>query len=494
MSNSISGILMGIKLQKHLSHHLYQYSFAPNPDWSQFYWRWYSYASSQEIQGYLKAVVEEYNLNPSISYNSRVIHAQWQARSAAWTIEIENHGVIESEILISAGGILNNPQMPEIPGLDTFGGPLLHTAAWNDSVDLRGKRVAIIGAGASAVQLLPKIQPLVDHVDVYIRTLSWISPPVALPNGVSKFHVYSEEEKEAFRADPESYRQMRKGLENQFNEMFSAFMKDSPEQQRLRGRFESTMKALIQDKSLQENLIPKFEAGCRRVNPGEEYLVALQETNVRPIFKPIREITRKAVVMDDGEENTAEILIAATGFNTSFRPRFPDLWETDLVSYFGIAVSGFPNYLMFLGPNTPISNGSLMGPLEATSDYVVRVIRKVVRQRIRTFDIQPEVQVDFDNHTQEFMQDMVWTGTCRSWYKNNKTGKITALWPGSSLHYMQSLAEDRWEDYRFEYGGNQFEQRSQRMSTVPDQDSDLSFYLADGVPLQRGGVKEKSVL
>ncbi|KAL4884967.1 FAD/NAD(P)-binding domain-containing protein [Aspergillus karnatakaensis] len=545
----VSGILMGIKLKQHLSQHvdfsifekspelggtwyenrypgcacdvpshLYQYSFAPNPDWSQFY------ASSQEIQGYLKAVVKEYGLKPFISYNSQVVHAQWHQIRGLWTIKIKDHGVVESEILINAGGILNNPQMPDIPGLENFKGPLLHTAAWNESVDLQGKRVAIIGAGASAVQLLPKIQPLVEHADIYIRTPSWISPPVALPEGVSKFHIYSDEEKAVFRADPEGYVSMRKGLEDQFNEMFGAFSKDSPEQRSLRARFEKTMKSLIKDEELQRNLIPRFEAGCRRVNPGEEYLVALQEANVRPIFKPIREITRDAVVMEDGDVNEAEVLIAATGFNTSFRPRFPiigaqganlqDLWETNPVSYFGIAVSGFPNYLMFLGPNTPISNGSLMGPLEGTSDYIIRLLRKVIRQRIQSFDIKSDVQADFDTHTQTFMQDMVWTGTCRSWYKNNKTGKITALWPGSSLHYMQSLAEDRWEDYNFEYGRNRFEhwgkgiswiedpekdrlgyeQGTEKMPTVPDQKSDLSFYLLKNAPLPRGVVLQKSVL
>ncbi|KAL2860156.1 FAD/NAD(P)-binding domain-containing protein [Aspergillus pseudodeflectus] len=537
----VSGILMAIKLQQYLPNHttfhiyekspeiggtwfenrypgcacdvpshLYQYSFAPNTDWSRFY------ATSREIQSYLESVVRQYNLTPHISFNSLVTHASWSGSRGLWTIEVSSHGTVESEILINAGGILNNLQMPDIPGLDTFRGPQLHTAAWDDSVDLTGKRVAIIGAGASAVQVVPEVRKIAKHVDVYIRTPSWISPPVALPAGVEKGHIYSEEEKKSFRVDGKGYRSMRKGLEDQFNSMFGAFTKGSVEQQDLRGRFEGRMKALIKAEALQKKLIPSFEAGCRRINPGEEYLIALQEENVRPVFERIERIDSDGVVLGNGVKHEADVLIAATGFNTSFRPRFPilgtggvnlqDLWEEDPTSYCGIAVSGFPNYLMFLGPNTPISNGSLMGPLEATSDYITRLLRKTIRQRVKSFDIRADVQADFNKHTQALMQNMVWTGTCRSWFKNSKSGKITALWPGSSLHYMQTLAEDRWEDYNWEFQGSRFdylgrgfswiedpagdvlgreESEKWRMSTVPNKESDLSYYLVDAVPLAK---------
>ncbi|KAL2830436.1 hypothetical protein BJY01DRAFT_254623 [Aspergillus pseudoustus] len=542
----VSGILMAIKLQKYLPDHisfhiyekspeiggtwfenrypgcacdvpshLYQYSFAPNTEWTRFY------ATSHEIQSYLETVVKQYNLLPHIIFNSLATHATWSASRGTWSIEIANHGTVESEILINAGGILNNPQMPDIPGLDGFKGSLLHTAAWDDSVDLAGKRIAIIGAGASAVQLLPEVRQVAQRVDVYIRTPSWISPPIALPAGVEKGHVYSDTEKRGYRGDAKGYLSMRKGLEDQFNAMFSAFTKGSVEQQDLRGRFEGRMKALIKDEKLQKHLIPPFETGCRRINPGEEYLIALQEENVQPVFEGIARIDTDGVILANGEKNEVDVLIAATGFNTSFRPRFPilgtggvnlqDLWQEDPTSYCGIAVSGFPNYLMFLGPNTPISNGSLMGPLEATSDYITRLIRKSIRERVKSFDIRADVQADFNRHTQNYMEKMVWTGTCRSWFKNHKTGKITALWPGSSLHYMQTLSEGRWEDYNWEYEGNRFDYMSSglswiedpagdelgrdesevwRMSTMPNKESDLSFYLVDSVPLAREDEKK----
>lgn len=213
----------------------------------------------------------------------------------------------------------------------------------------------------------------------------------------------------------------------------------------MKAQFESRMKELITDKDLQKKLIPSFEAGCRRINPGEQFLVALQKPNVRAIFDPIEEVTATGVVVSGGMEHPADVLVAATGFDTTFKPRFPiigrdgtnlqDLWRSDPTSYMGIGVSGFPNYLTFLGPNTPISNGSLMGEcndraaialgnrvltqqlgsLEATSDYFIRLLRKVLRQKVKCFDVRKEAQDDFVNHTHAYMQDMVWTGTCHSW-------------------------------------------------------------------------------
>ncbi|KAH0430163.1 hypothetical protein CcaCcLH18_05867 [Colletotrichum camelliae] len=538
----VSGILMAYKLRKYLGDyvefqllekspelggtwfenrypgcacdvpsHCYQYSFAPNPDWSKFY------ASSQEIKAYLDGVATHFDLKRFIKFNTKVTNAQWSEDSSTWTVEVENGSTYEAEVLFNAGGILNNLQMPNITGIDTFTGPILHTADWDSSVDLRGKRIGVIGAGASAVQLLPQIQPTATKVTAFIRTPSWISPPVALPEADRPSYSYDEGEKTRFRENDSEYLEDRKRLEAQFNGMFDAFFKGSPQQRGLRERFEGRMRSLIRDVALQERLIPKFEAGCRRINPGEQYLLTLQEPNVEPVFESIENITATSIVAG-GVEYPVDVLIAATGFNTTFRPRFPiigrngnnlqDIWAENPTSYCGTGVSGFPNYMIFLGPNTPISNGSLMGPIEATGDYFVRILTKMIRQRIRSFDVRIEAQTEFDNHTQEFMRQAVWTGTCRSWFKKDVNGKVSALWCGSSLHYMQSLAEDRWEDYEWRFDGNRYaywgngfswiekpqldplgiEEReySKTMTTIAERSSDLSFYLGKADPLPKG--------
>ncbi|KAF9873662.1 hypothetical protein CkaCkLH20_08772 [Colletotrichum karsti] len=538
----VSGILMAYKLQYYLKDHVefqilekspelggtwfenrypgcacdvpshcYQYSFAPNPEWSRFY------ASSGEIQQYLCGVARHFDLLKYIRFNTKVVNAQWSEGSGTWTIETEHGSKIESEILVNAGGILNNLQMPAIEGLNSFTGPILHTANWDHSVDLKGKAVGVIGSGASSVQLLPQIQPESRKINIFIRTPSWISPPVALPEADRAGNKYEEKEKKVFRDDDEQYLRDRKRLESQFNAMFDAFFKTSPQQKDLRERFEGRMRALVRDGALQDRLIPRFEAGCRRINPGEQYLLTLQEPNVEPVFDGIEKITPDGIVAG-GIKYPVDVLVAATGFNTTFRPRFPiigrggvnlqDLWAKSPTSYCGTGVSGFPNYMIFLGPNTPISNGSLMGPIEATGDYFIRMISKMVRQRVKSFDVRLEAQTDFDQHTQNFMRNMVWTGACRSWFKKGLDGKVSALWPGSSLHYMQCLAEDRWEDYEWRYDeqryaywrdgfswiekperdpmGLQQREYPMTMSTIADRSSDLSFYLTKNEPLPEG--------
>lgn len=247
---------------------------------------------------------------------------------------------------------------------------MLHTASWDSSIDLRGKRIGVIGAGASAIQLVPSIQPLVKDMKVFIRTPSWIAPPVALPDSNATNYTYTSEEKKSFQGHKDTYLTTRKGLEDQFNGMFRIFLKASDEQRNIRSLFESRMKQLIPDKMLQEKLIPQFETGCRRINPGEGFLTALQKPNVEPVFDSIQKVSPNGIVAGD-KEYLVDVLVAATGFNTTFRPRFPiigrngvnlqDLWQDDPASYLGVGVAGFPNYLVFLGPNTPISNGSLMG-------------------------------------------------------------------------------------------------------------------------------------
>ncbi|KAH7362827.1 putative FAD-containing monooxygenase [Plectosphaerella cucumerina] len=436
--------------------HIYQYSFSPNPNWSTFY------APSAEIRAYLKAVAFHHAVDKYMFFNSTVTKAQWNEGTSTWTVFVADQGEFESEILFNAGGILNHFQLPSISGLDTFKGPVIHTANWDEGTDLCDKRVAIIGAGASAIQTLPAIRAQVKNVDVYIRTPSWIMGQVLesmAPAGPGM--TYTEAEQSKFRDDPVFSLAIRKEMEAASNRVLKAFVRGSPEQIELRARLETRMRELVPDSALQASLIPEFDVGCRRLSPGEPYLEALQQANVSPVFDSIDHVTADGIITSNGTLHPADVIIAATGFNTSFRPRFPilgrdgkdlrDLWATDPIAYCGLAVSGFPNYLVFLGPNTPIGNGTVMGTLEATADYFVRLLRKMKRQGVSSFDVRAEAQADFDDHTREVMEEMVWTGRCNSWYKNSE-GKIVALWPGSSLQYREVLAEDRWEDYEWRHG------------------------------------------
>lgn len=430
-----------------------------------------------------------YGLERQISLGCKVERAEWIESQNLWEVTVGGHGKLHCEILCNASGILNNVQWPSLKHLDRFSGPVLHTAAWNPDVDLTGKSVAIIGAGASAIQMLPAISRQVRHADIYIRTPSWIVPPAGQSLNREPNHAYTDIEKKTWTNDPQYSVSTRKAMETTFNSMFKVFWKDSEDQRTMRSEMECHMRDLIRDPILQQKLIPEFELGCRRINPGDTYLACLQQEHIEPIFDSIEEVTPNGVKAG-GQVRQADVLIAATGFDTSFKPRFPiisrgcdlrDLWTDEPISYFGTGVSGFPNYLTYLGPNTPISNGSLMGTLEATAEYFVRLLQKYLKEDVLSFDVRPGAQADFDSHTQDLMQKMVWTGRCSSWYKM-KSGRIAALWPGSSLHYRETLQSNRWEDYEWTYAHNRFAFWGMGLSIFEqdtDQQHDLAYYIKE---------------
>lgn len=457
----------------------------------------YSYASSKEIKSYLKAVSFHYNIDKNISFNSKVSGAKWDEDRAVWTVAIADKGTFECDILFNAGGILNNISQPKIKNLRSFKGPVLHTANWDENISLTGRRVAMIGAGASAFQCLPAILPSVDHVDIYIRTPSWISPPAGGLLHEGRNHTYTAKEKARFDKDPKYSAETRKEIETIFNSQFKAFIRDSNEQHLVKAQIEKYMRDWIPSPEMQEKLIPSFEVGCRRISPGEAYLEALQSPKVNAVFDAIDEVTEDGVTAL-GVHRPADLLVTATGFDTSFRPRFPilgqdanlvDLWKDIPISYFGVAVAGFPNYLTFLGPNSPAANGSVTGVLEATAEFFTALVKKVLQEGVRSFSVRREAQAEFDIYTQEVMQNMVWTGSCSSWYKS-PSGRITALWPGSSLHYRQILASRRWEDFTWQYHGNRYEYFGQGLAKVEkssnESERDLAYYIepANNLPLE----------
>lgn len=316
-----------------------------------------SYASAAEIKSYLKAVTCHYGIDKRISFRASVNQAIWNEDQSTWTVSVSNHGDFECEILVNACGILNAVQYPSLKGLESFRGPLLHTAAWTEDVDLSGKKVAVIGAGASAIQMLPVIAHKLQRCDIYIRTPSWITPPFGTTRPGN--FPYTEEDKQKFRDDPDYSLSARKSMETEFNKMYGAFTKNSDEQSTLRSSLERNMKILIRDPDLHDKLIPKFDVGCRRINPGVAYLETLQNSNVHPIFEPIQAVTANGITVG-GQFREVDVIIVATGFDTSFKPRFPiigtgkrnlrDLWSESPVGYCGIGVSGSLTTWLSLAP------------------------------------------------------------------------------------------------------------------------------------------------
>ncbi|EMT71967.1 Putative sterigmatocystin biosynthesis monooxygenase stcW [Fusarium odoratissimum] len=281
------------------------------------------------------------------------------------------------------------------------------------------------------------------------------------------------------------------------NENFAASIKNSETQEKGRQWAEKMMSSAIASPELREKLIP-WELGCRRLTPSLPYLKAIQEPNVNVIRTGIRRITEKGIETDDGEVHEVDTLICATGFNTSFSSRFNivgrngvslrTMWKTrGPEAYLGMAIAGLPNYFTLLGPNCPIANGSLIPCIESralnSAKYIVQAITKIQTDQIRSLDVKQPIQDAFNDYVQEVHKDLVWTGSCQSWYKDRKSGRVVAVWPGSSIHFMEMIANPRWEDFEIKYiNSNPFSFMGNGISQREAKGEDLTFYLDDVVP------------
>ncbi|RHZ62629.1 hypothetical protein CDV55_105871 [Aspergillus turcosus] len=470
--------------------HNYQFTWEPNPNWSTFY------SKAPEILEYFKNIARKHDLYKFIKLNHKVINAEWSDSDGIWKIQVQDNltGKIIHDwchFMITASGILNNWKWPDIPGLHTFKGELLHSASWNNNVSWKGKTVAVLGCGSSGVQIVPTIQPDVKQLVTFIRTPIWITASFAQskagPNG-SNF-VFSEEQKEKFRNEPEIYLKYRKEVEHELNSRFKFIIRDSPEQaEAVRFSINEMKRKLGENSPLLKYLIPTFAVGCRRPTPGNGYLESLSKDNVRVVTDSISEIVPEGIKMTTGEVIAVDMFICATGFDISFRPRYPvigrngiglsDQWKQKPSGYLSLAVPNFPNHFMFLGPSAPIGHGSVLPIVEHSTKYILKMIYKCQTQDIKAVTVSQQAVDDFDEHIQLFMQRTAWTTHCRSWFKNGTVdGPVVALHPGSRVHWFHMLDEPRYEDYnwdrikknRFSYLGNGF-------STKEGKGKDTAYY------------------
>ncbi|KAL5363724.1 hypothetical protein BJX96DRAFT_187225 [Aspergillus floccosus] len=464
--------------------HNYTWSFEPKTNWSA------TYASSKEIFNYFDNFSRKYGLRRYCQLNHQVVHATWDLAKNIYKVRVRDLKTEQEfddtcDILINAGGVLNSWKWPEIPGLDQYNGTIVHTANWDETLDLKGKHVGLIGNGSSGIQVLPAIQPYVKKVTTFIREPTWVSPVPGMEQ-----HVFTPEERRAFETQPEVLTQYRKEIESGMNGQFSTFLRNTQVQRGTRAYMIEQMKEKLQRPELSNLLIPDWSVGCRRITPGPGYLESLVADNVEVVYGNIDRITEKGCLCDDKKEYPVDVLICATGFDTSFKPRFPilgyngenlqDKWKNEPQSYFGIAAPGFPNYLMFLGPNSPLGNGPVLSAVESQADYMMKLIDRYQTHNISSFAPQPEAVRDFIGYKDRFMKGTVWADACRSWYKPTANGPVTALWPGSTLHYMEAMDEVRWDDWNVRYEGNRFNWMGNGYSqTEVDPTADWGYYIRD---------------
>lgn len=446
-----------------------------------------------------------------MQFNSTIISTIWDDSTSQWQIKIRSpDGTVRedtADILINGSGYLNRWRWPDIPGLHSFQGTLVHSAAWDPAIDWTGKRVALIGNGSSGIQILPQVQPGAKHVVSYTRNPTWIASSLLAEDG--KPLVYDEEHRKRLRENPGELRELRRNIEHFMNQFFRIILSESPEQGPAQADVVAAMKQRLggNNTHLHEKLIPKWKLGCRRLTLGEGYLEALQEPNVTVEISPIQEINDKGIVTTASTEEV-DIIICATGFDVSFRPswelagkngiRLADQWRESPEAYFGICAPNMPNYFIINGPNIPAGHGNLISAMDWMVDYILCWCRKIAKEDIklvhhtimsyenkltitfcRSIQVRQDATDDYNAYTQEFMKRTVWASGCRSWYKNGKVdGKVTAMYAGSVYHYKELLESFRSEDFVMEYRGpNRFRFMGNGLTIAETKGENLADYM-----------------
>ncbi|KAH0831570.1 putative sterigmatocystin biosynthesis monooxygenase stcW [Fonsecaea pedrosoi] len=469
--------------------HIYTFTFDPKPDWSEYY------AGSKEIHGYCRGFYEKHNIAQFTKLSHVVKEAVWDENTSKWRLEIEDRTSTpsrifrdECDVLINGAGFLNKWSWPNIPGIETFQKPKLHSARWDASLDLKNKTVGLIGNGSSGIQILPQIAKDVAKLKVFMRSPTWISPalggsvalqfqdehggehestsdanPGSTKGNKHEQFTFTEEEKEQFRADPQAHLQFRRRIEAEMNVLTDMFINGSSTQQQMHKFMVQQMKDRMGpgNEELKAKIIPQWAPGCRRITPGDGYLETLVQPHVEPIFGEIHRLTETAVQMVDGTLHDVDVLVCATGFDTSFIPPFPVIgrggvsmetaWKNIPDAYLGIAAPGFPNYFMTTGPQGPLGNGTILPAIETACEYFITVMKKMQEEKIRSVEPKRRATDQFHEHMSAFHKKTVWGLPCRSWYKNGTVDGEPQLWCGSALTYVKTIKVPRFEDYEFEY-------------------------------------------
>ncbi|KAH8893783.1 FAD/NAD(P)-binding domain-containing protein [Thozetella sp. PMI_491] len=448
--------------------HSYQYTFSPNPRWSNLY------APGREIQQYLQGVAEKFGATRFIKTSHRVEKCAWDDAAKKWKITVTNLTTGETiedtaNIVITGRGQLNDVSWPDTPGLRSFKGKIMHSAEWDEEYDFHGKKVGVIGNGSSAIQIIPSLQKLEGvSLSCFMRSPTWIANAfgdVAMaqlgfdPNKPE----FSEEQREFFAKNPEEYYKFRKVFEDGGNLIHDSTIPGTPMQKELTAIYRRGMEEKLATRpDLLQTIIPAFAPGCRRLTPGMGFLEALIQPNVEVISDKIKEVTETGVVLESGRTVELDTLVCATGFRVSEAPPFEVVgrngltlaqrWAKRPESYLSLAVDGFPNYLMMFGPNSAIGFGSLTKILEAETDYVVRVLRKVQKEDYATIEPKAQRVADFQAFVGAYFKGTVYMDKCKSWYRTERGQGdwICGLWPGSTLHALESLRSSRWEDFEYE--------------------------------------------
>ena len=429
--------------------HLYSFSFEPNPDWSRMF------ARQPEILDYLKHCARKYHLYPKVRFHTEVTGASWDEDAAVWTVSGPDGAILRARKLVSGMGGLSRPAYPQIKGLENFQGQTFHSQQWNHDYPLSGKRVAVIGTGASAIQFVPQIAGRVARLDLYQRTPPWILPK---PD-----RAIRAAERTLFRLVPRAQEAIRNALYWQFEARAAGFVVN-PRIMKLPERWaRSHIRNQIPDRALRRRVTPDYTIGCKRILISNDYYPALTRDNVNLLTDGIREITATGIIDTQGVEREVDAIIFGTGFAatdpigtmriTGRDGR--DLKETVTAkpeAYLGTTIAGFPNLFFLTGPNTGLGHNSLIYMIESQVEYLLQAFGHMREQGLRAIEVREKVQDRFNAGLRSKLGKAVWSaGGCRSWYLDEQGRNIT-LWPDFTWRFRQMTARFRSADYAIDTG------------------------------------------
>jgi cation diffusion facilitator CzcD-associated flavoprotein CzcO len=415
--------------------HLYEFSFEPNPRWSR------RYAPQVEIQAYLEDVARRHGVLDRIRTGTEVTSARWDAEHNVWVLQT-SAGVHEADVLLTACGQLSVPTVPPIAGLESFEGPAFHTAQWRHDVDLAGRRVAVVGTGCSAIQTVPAIQPLVEHVDVYQRSPGWTFPKMD--------YAYSERAHRLFERFPVLLR-----IDRAATFAFMEYGASGMTRHRwllapLRAIARRQIKRAIADPELRRRVTPRDEFGCKRMMLTDEWFPTLTEPNVELVSDRIAEVTPTGIRTADGTERPADVLVLATGFKShgfvapmeilgAGGASLADEWAGVPRAYLGMSVPGFPNMFLLYGPNTNGGTGSVIYTIEAGISHVIAALGELERNDARRIEVRRQVADAFDRELRAALSTTVWHTGCTNWYVD-ENGNDPNQWPWLWSSYRRRTA------------------------------------------------------
>lgn len=421
--------------------HAYSYSFALNPDWS------HHFAPGDEIQAYFEKVARDFEIEGLISFNKEIVRAQWDGRR--WVIETADGETDHAEVLIGATGVLHHPSIPDFEGLDTFEGASFHSARWDHSVELAGKRVGVIGTGSTSIQITSALADVVEHLDVFQRTAQWV---LAIPNP-----EFTPEERSKYRTDSSGLKHLHDDLSRRATDLVSTALidADSPNMARIEQACLDNLET-VGDSELREQLRPDYRAACKRLIMSPDFYENVQKPTVSVVTSAIDRIEPTGIRTADGELHELDVLVLATGFKVDrfLRPMevigvdgqtLEDAWTPRPLAYLAITIPGFPNLFMLNGPNGPVGNFSLIEIAERQFDYISQLIDEVESGRCVGIVPNAEATQKYEDSRVEASKQTIWMTGCSSWYLDDRG--IPATWPWTFERFCEEMDKPKLEAF-----------------------------------------------